>query len=609
MTDQTLLASAYSIQAAKPSLKYGQLAVLPVQATASAALFRVSLAKVPSSAQVTSATLQVATTAAASGSIPLNCYEVGSAWSSSVTWNNRPTFPTMLDSATLSSPAAGTVVSFDVTAAVQRIVAGTDTDYGFQVSSTSSTMLRLAGAGASDSAPVLLLSYGVGPDVPSGLHPSSGLVSVAKPTLSFDGDDDMIALQVQIDTPPGDSSPLWDSGTVTATAGLLDLSTTSYGGLSDGTVRVWRARQKNALGWSDWSSWVSLARSAKAVLAITSPASASVSDGTPPVEWTFGGTQVAWQATFTDAVTGKVLASSGKTVGADTDWTPSTGLTRDGQSGVITVKVWDDVDRSSTAGDDVTVSKSLTVTLNLDDTVTPMDSVDVTQIPPAPGVRVAGIRSEGASDQVALFRSVNGEQEKMVGRWDGADVFTGDYLAVWDYTAPMNYPVSYRVAPGTLVGSSYHFASGGSAETYYPTCAGVWLIDEADTTQQVCVVGTADGQQATVNQSSPEQTIVHTPVSSDQPLEMVVRRLASYPDQGDVAGGLIDALGVSAMDSEAALRGFKANDPSHTYRLVFGRQNLRVRLTAIEVGETPYDSSSDRIVSAAFSWYATADQT
>lgn len=608
MTDLTLDAAAYSIQSAKSSLRYGQLAVVPVQASAAAMLVRASLAKIPSAATVTSATLQVTTAADVSGSVTLTCYEVGSSWTSSVTWATRPTYPTTLDTQTLSSPTAGTLVEFDVTAAVQRIVAGTDDNFGFQVSS-GSTLVTLNGAPAQSGDPTLLISYELTPDEPSNLHPSSGYVSISKPTLSFDADDDITALQVQIDAPPGSSSPIWDSGTVPATAGLLDLSTTTYAGLADGMVRVWRARQKNGAGWSDWSAWVQVARSAKSVLTITSPASSSITDGTPPITWTFGGHQVAWRVKLIDAVTGRVIASSGKQIGNDTSWTPPTGLTRDGQSAVVAVNVWDDVDRSSTADDPIHVYQSMTVTLNLDDGVGPMDSVDVMQPPPQPVIRVSGIRNEGTPDEVALFRSIDGGPSVMVGRWDGTDVFRGNYVAVWDHTAPMNVPLSYRLAPITHVSGTAHIARGGNAESYTASCAGIWLVDETTTQQKVFIVGTPDGQHASADQSQPEQVITHTPISSDSPLEVVIRRLASYPAQGAISGALVDAMEWDAADSESALRTFKAYDPSHTYRLVLGRQNLRVRLTGIEITETPYDNPSDRVALVSFDWYATADQS
>lgn len=599
MTDLTLPVTAYSIQAGKPSLVYGQLATLPVSNTQAIILLRAALDKVPASATVLSATVVFTTANASSGTSTDSIQPVTSPWTSSVTWATKPTTTTSLDSETHASPTPGLLWSWDVTAWAQSVVSGTTTNYGLQVYTTAANPTTFAGTKAASGYPVLQLTYALLPDTPSNLHPSSGAVNTGTPSLTFDGDDDMVSLQIQIDTPPGGlSGAAYDTGEVPATAGLFSLVGTGHG-LSDGDVRVWRARQKNSSGWSPWSSWVNISRVAKATLSITSPTTSTITDGTPTIQWSFGGTQVAWRVTLQDSTTGKTLSDSGKQLGTATSWTVPKGLNKDGQAGIIRVYVWDNVDRAATPGDPIYTSVSETVTLNLDSGVTPMDSVDVSQAPPSPAVRISGIRAEGVPDQVALFR--DGTQ---IGRWNGTDVFTGTHFAVWDYTAPMHDPVTYRVAPVTITGGVAHIAKGGTAETYTPDCVGMWLIDEADTSKAVCILG-ADDQ----DQTAPETSILHTPISSDGDIEVVRRRLVRMPPQGTVTGILVDALEWQASDSEAALREFIDFDANHMYRLVLGRLNLRVIVGDINFIEQATDTAVERVLGVSFNWYSRADQS
>lgn len=599
MTDPSLPMTAYSIQSAKPSVMYGQSATLPVANASAIVLLRVALDKVPAAATVTSATVSFTTAQSSSGSSTVSIQPATSAWTSAVTWGTKPTTTTALDSRTISSPTPGTLWTWDVTAWAQSVVSGSVTNYGLQVYTTGANPVTFNGTRASSGFPVLTLTYLLLPDTPSNLHPSSGVVSLAKPTVTFDGDDDITGLQVQIDSPPGDSSPTFDSGTVTATAGLLDLSTTSFSGLTSGTPMVWRVRQQNATGWSPWSSWASLSRLSKSSLSITSPTSSTITDGTPTIQWSFGGTQVAWRATIEDATTGKILSDSGRRIGTGASWTPAKGLTKDGQAGVIRVYVWDSVDRTATPGDPSYTSVSETVTLDLDAGVGPMDTVDVIQEPPSPSIRIQGTRAAGVPDQVALFR--DGTQ---IGRWNGTSVFTGTHFAVYDHEAPMHVPVSYRVAPITITGGVAHIAKGGTAETFVPTCAGIWLIDESDPSQQVGVMG-ADDQE----QTAPETSVLHTPISSDGDIEVIRRRLVRMPPQGTVTGLLVDAMEQTAAASESALRGFVDNDAGHTYRLVIGRQNLRVIVGDINFVEQSIDTVVERVLGVSFNWWAKADQS
>lgn len=603
MATVTRSITAVQVASAKASQKFG--VITPVKVGADPwwdVLLSMSVAWIPKNATVTSVTLSICGWGTFSGTAELKLCQITSAWTSSVTWSTLPTLVSTPPVASLSrtSPVAGTYWNFssdDLTALVQSWVSGTATNYGLLIASVSGPLVPLRGTGDSAAPPKLTVTYTVPPVAPTGLSPSSGSVSDAKPILSWDADDDIVEANVQIADDP-DSDPDFD-GTLSVVSGLFDLSATDYAGLADGDSKVWRVRQRGDGGWSDWSSWASLARNAKPTLSITSPASSTITDGTPPVEWALAsGTQVAWQAKLVDA-NGKVLSDSGRTAGTATAWTPGSaffqkGLTEDGQTGTIQVWVWDDVDRSAGPGSPVTMYAELDVTLELSSGVSPVDTLAAEMSAPSPVVVLTGTRSEGAPDEVAVFR--DGVQ---VARYTGTDVFDGTNFEIRDVSAPMLTSTTYRVAPIT----DGAIASGGPTVTLTPTCSGIWLVDDEDPTQMVVVWG-GDDQ----DQSEPEQSIEHVPISSDGPIEVIRRRMVRLPAQGSVSGLLVDTAGSLAADSEAALANFKGNDAGHLYRLVLGRQSYRCIVGNIDTAEQPTDMAGQRVVAVAFDWWAKAVQ-
>jgi len=589
----TLPVSAYSIQSAKPSQKYGMITPLPVQLSNSAMLASVSVAKIPRGAVVTSAVLQWWGWGTFTGTSTLAATLPTQGWNSSVTWASRPSLSAAVATVSKTSPVAGAQWAFDITASVQAWVSGTSKNNGVQVAQTSGPAMKMRGTKATEAQPVLVVTYAMVPATPTNLSPSSGMVSLAKPTLSFDADDGITQARVQISPPPGGGTPDYDV-TVNVVAGLVDLSTTAYTGLADGAVKVWRVQQKNSLGWSLWSAWATIARSSKPVLTITSPVSGTITDGTPPIQWSLAsGQQTAWRVDFFDAAT-KLLATSGKVAGTATSWTPPRGLVSDGQTGTIKVTVWDDVDRSSGPGDPVTVVAYLPVTLTLSNAVTPVDSINVAQQQPSPVVILTGARAAGIPDEVIVYR--NGVQ---VGRYPGASVFTGTSYTIRDATAPMSSPATYRVA--AVVNGV--IAKGGPTKTYTPTCAGIWLFDNDDPTQ-CAVVWPEDDQ----DQSAPEQSIEHIPISADGAIEVVRRRMVRLPPQGSIEGRLVDSFGTLATDSETALATFAENDAGHLYRLVLGRKNYLCIVGNIDSAEQVDDTLGQRLVAVTYDWWAKAGQ-
>lgn len=593
MPTLTLPVSAYLIGGAKPSQKYGMVTPAKLQQGAWDILLSASVAKIPRSATVTSAVLQIWGWGTFAGTVELAVKANTSAWTSSVTWSTLPSSGAIIATQTMTSPVPGVQWTFDVSAQAQAWVSGTATNYGLILASLSTTAINMRGTKDAAAPPVLVITYTLPPAAPTNLSPSSGAVASGTPVLTWDADDAVTQAQVQIADPPGTGTPEFDL-TFSAVAGLLDLSTTSYAGIPDGAVKVWRVRQRNDQGWSSWSTWAMVARTSMPALSITSPASSTIEDGTPPVQWSLAtGQQVAWRAQLVD-VAGKVIADSGKTVGTATSWTPPRGLVSNGQQGLIKVWVWDDVDRASGPGQPVTMYAELAVTLVLSTTVTPVTTLQASQVYPSPVVYLSGTRSVGAPDEIVVFR--DGVQ---IGRYAAADVFTGTNFSVTDATASMSTPTTYRVAAV----ANGKIAAGGPTSTITPTCAGIWLFDESDPSQAVVLVDANDQ-----DQSTPEQSIEHVPISTDGQLEVVRRRMVRLPAQGSITGRVMDLGEIPASDSETALTTFATNDAGHVYRLVLGRRNWRCIIGNLDLSEQPIDVAGRRVIGVGFDWWGKARQ-
>lgn len=251
--------------------------------------------------QILSATLQIKQAYSQSGSVTVTISRVAAAWPASrVTWNTQPTVVGSGQiSQTKSSPAGGTVWTFDLKTMFQTISNGAAW-YGIRVSSNAATNTQIWSPQASDPIwrPVLTFTWADNPKTPTMLYPSGGRsVGDPNPTLRCDftdvsGDTTMQALQVQINHGANNfTAPTFDSGTVLTSVPELPLTQTSYGGLTEGIVAWWRIRVQDGAGlWSGWSVPTSFKLTYLPKVILNNPAySASgsiISDATPPIDWT-----------------------------------------------------------------------------------------------------------------------------------------------------------------------------------------------------------------------------------------------------------------------------------------------------------------------------------
>lgn len=557
-----------SVRDAKPSYSYENPQYPPLRHTHARVLVRASLPSLPKGSVITGATLRVNQYKDTwSGTNTLFMQRNFAAWTNKATWANMPSLGDTVHSTAKTGSTAGTWWDIDVTSDVQGFYGHTKNNWGWALYTTSTTQRLVRGSTAPTSKPFLVIEYEPPAKTPTGLSPQGGAVSVAAPVLTFNTEGETTAIQVQVDAAQDTVSPDFDSGTVAATSGVLDLDDTAYAGLADGATTSWRARQQTAAGWSAWSPWVSFSRVDLDAVTLTAPA-ATVADLTPPVAWTFAGTQAAWQAQQIDVATGTVVADSGRVSGTDTSWTPTIQPNQifesipsgafSGYEGRTRVRIWDDVVRIATPGIPAYSEDTADWTVAFDGTVDPMDTLVASQDYPSPGVVLSGTRSEGIPDEVAVLHD-----GVLVARLEGADVFTTSTTFEFiDWYAEMNREVEITVV--AVVNSE--FADDSPSVTVTPICSGLWLADPA-TDEAVVLWGTDQG---TWNKG--DIAAVHQLTDGS----VVRRRLASGQKSGALSGVILDAQGVEPEDVLDTFETFDDNDASTIYRLIAGRLNLAV---------------------------------
>lgn len=640
MPSQTTVLQVYSLQAIKPTTYYGRPSTFPLRGGSgtgrAVGVFRPDLSKIPRTAVITNAYVQVHMAAAVGGNFTLNLSRKPSALPSRPTWGNYGTLGPQVATQTRGSLVNGSVWKLDVTATIQAMVRGTLPNYGFRLESTSATGMKIRGTTATSGRPSLVITYVVLPVAPTALHPSGSAISTSRPTLMWQDAADAIKMQVQVDPAGNGTTPQFDSGEIATTGGLLDLADPAFDAtftpLAAGETRLWRVRQANTAGWSPWSGWTVLSRVAVGTLVITQPPGdpdpdndgvlvpVPIEDSTPPITWTYtppdGATQTAWRGRLLSD-TGDVIADSGRTLGTDAEWTPNKGLSRNGQEAVIEIEVWDDTDRVATPGDPVSVIATKPVKLQADATVDPVAALQGRVGTWVPDVTLTATRV-AIPDALALVR--DGEE---IARWDGLDVFTpveGVLTAVIvDPAATMNTEHTWQLVP--IVNGKKSL--GGPTYTATPRCLGIWLAEvdayfpapgdaspSQDLTRRVVLWGNSGQEQA-----QPESAIVHQPIPAslsraDTAAPVVRRRLLRSAPQGAITGTVLyarrstpDEPVPSAEHVEALLREWAAADSGARYLLTLGNWTGEVILGDITLVETPVQRT-ERQLSVSLNWWA-----
>lgn len=465
---------------AKPAKEFGEGKYLRLD-DSEAQAFLYLRNPAPRGATIVSATLRVHARGASTGSRTLTARRVSESWKAGrLNWNNKPGVTGTSVTAAVTSLVDGDAIDFDVTEHVQEFVYGTS-HFGWRITTSGTTLHKVYGLDAGQNKPTLIVQWSDRPGVPTDLSPAGGVVSVAKPVLSFtyhdDDKDSLTALQVQIDAAADAVSPDFDSGEVAATVSELDLNDTAYAGLAADATTQWRVRVKDAGGlWSEWSDWASFTRTAKGSLTIDNPAADPndfVLEPTPPILWTFAGTQTAYRVIVIGG--GVEVYDSGKLPGAEDShtmpakWNGKRVLKGDGPY-LLEVRVWDDEDRVHTRGDTVYVAVGRLFTVNEDAGVTAPTVVGVAQDGGSPAVEFTFTRAT-APDSFNIVR--NGEV--IDAEVDPSDIFvSGTTYTYRDREATPGRPLTYAVR-AVVNGEQSEKATASPITT---DVHGAWLISD-----------------------------------------------------------------------------------------------------------------------------------
>lgn len=597
------------VLAAYPNANYAAATRLRVDSgDAESFIFFKSPVPVNGATTVTDGKIRLRCAVAITGSVTISAQRVGSSIKTrQLTWNNKPGVVGSAASATIVNPAVGDIFEIDVTSQLQAIANGA-ANYGWKITTTFTTLVRLYSLNAAVSKPMLAAEWTDQPDKPGMLTPYGGLaVSTNKPVLRFSysdpgGDDALDSVQVQIDAGNNFVSGIdFDSGWVTSVDPELDLSATAYGGLSDGSTTYWRVRVKDeAGGISDWSDVASFSRDDKGTLTITNPAVSPnnfVDEFTPPIAWTFTGeTQKFYQVRIARAANPNTwIYDSGKVKSTSTSHTlpfrwHGHRVLRDDLNYVVNVRVWDTKDRVATVGLPVFNTASRTFLMNYDATVDPVTSFTATQPTEAPWVRLQFDRATQPDEWVIM------RDGEVVDKIDtAADLFYSGTTYRWmDYTARPLVAHVYKVKPVV----NHKTASSNPTATITPVCPGYWLIDPDRISLSVNIAGT-DGMNVTYG----EDSAVLSPIGG----ENVTRIVSTLRGLEGTIGGVIYTTAIHTWDvHKANLLALKAT-PSQTYRLAFGDENIPVVIGNVNVGPHPEMVPAHVQLQASFAFWQNGD--
>ena len=521
-------------------------------------------------------------------------------------WARKPASGGVTGSMTKTSPLGRTVWEIPVTAIMQAISDGQPGNL-FRIVSSNPNVLRFRSMQSSRFRPYLWVRWTTAPETPTLLKPAYGAVASAKPIVSCDytdhsGSTDLVAMQVQIDPDNDFAVAAWDSGAVPVVVPEIDLSTTSYPGLSSGSFTYWRCRVKDGDGlWSGWSDSVQMIRYAKGTVTILNPAPAPndfVSEFTPPILWDFDADQTHFRVTVAAVDDLKrILHDSGKVLGDDEAYTLPGRVLKDGVRYRVTVQAWDTVEREATSGDPVYAQASAEFTVDYDPTIDPVTSLEAEQ-PALPGgqsrpwVDLVFTRAT-APDSWTIMRD---------GVAIATDLEAGDLIELdedgityrfRDFTARPEVAHVYRVRPEV----NGKLAHGGPSITFTPSCVGIWLVDPDRTGQQVLL-----GGRGVDEYEQPDNAETYTVMGSVDVVRSVMG-LAGLSGRIDGAT-LRDRNGLKWAQMEKTLYAWKGR-PADELRLVMNDLNIPVVIGDLLIRPSP-DSMTGRVIKqVSFAWWQT----
>ena len=538
------------VGSAKPNAVHDEPPRLRAGAGTANYAFLRSRSPVPDGDSVTSASLRVVVASGAAGSVTLTLKRVTKrvTWDE-LTYNTKPTVTsTGSASVVLSSPADGTVATFDITSIMQTIAGGV-ANYGWRIE--SDVAVRLYGYD-SQNPPKLTVDSVSKPGTPTDLRPA-GNGSLAKPVLTFSapdvtGEAVIQSVQAQLSTsssPTADAdgtwtSPTFDSGEVTALAPALDLSGTAYGGLAADATIYWHIRWKSGGVWSDWSDTVAYTRMAWGTLTVTNPSGGVVEEPTPPLIASYADGVARYRvAVYQAEDLTSAVAASGWLDGADAtsvSWTPTTAL-QDDTDYTVQFDIQDANVRTSSQGDPNFLRVTEDFTTTFVDTVTAPMLVSVAQDADLPLPMLTFTRST-APDSFTICR----DGKVVAADLDPADLLVSGTTYAWRDTNFGEPLVSHTYEVAAVVNGQRSDWSSGGAVTITPV--GLWIIGSDLTTWFMLVdYRLGDGWQRT------DQSELFTVIGRSTSVQITA---ALGAIEGSVDGNLVGGPATTATASEMA---------------------------------------------------------
>lgn len=523
---------------------------------------------------------------------------ISSAWSvTKATWNNQPSAPTGTQ-ITTAVPAStdGAAVNLDATSLVQAIANGS-TNYGFQITTDSAVTNQWYGFDSGKPSWQLTVEYADDPTAPTQLNPA-GVISLAKWQARIDDQDDLSQMQVQID-PAANPATAWSSGWVTVASPVLNLVSTSYPGLTDGSSTYWRAQVKTVDGQiSDWSDWVQVTRHVKPALVLDNPAAGGTVKSMVPVIQAHlspaGSATSRWQVQVRSADGTKLLWDSGDLMGATLNaqvprtYKGKTVLAED-LNYRLRVIAWDRSDRVASYGDPASVISDTTFTVDHDSSQAVPTLSSVTQADvEGPRLRLHWTRT-ATPDEFEIWRDGG-----IIASVESADALVSALTWEWvDDTAEPNTLHTYKVRAVTNGDHSAYSAQ----QQITPNVTGVWLITSTD------AVLAYDTGVDSIKQTDKRTT--YTLPYADEDVD-IIGAVSGYSGSMTLE---IDNRGEQDVDDARALLETMRQHPHQPVQLAWATVSIPVYLRGLSVVPSPdMFPDRDRAHVITFDFYQTDDQ-
>lgn len=551
---------------------------------------------VPLGAKVVSANLHVFSAGPWAGSITLTAQAVGAAWSANrVTWNNDPGVVGATATQVKSNAGKGTHWIINITALMQAVANGQKW-YGLRLSASGAVAKPLHSTqGTAQYRPYIELVWSDAPLPPTNLSPrGGGVIGTAKPILTYSfhdvsGNRSLAGHQVQISTVSNFASTVYDSGQVAATIPSFDLGPTAFTA-SSGVTYYWRVRTQDGAGlWSDYSTAQTFVYLAPPTVTLTSPSIASpfVEEPSPPVAWTFSGTQTAYRVTVADpAAPSRLAYDSGMISSTNAYHTIPTGIIKtNGYTYTITVQVRDNQARVAVPGFPPYAEASLDFDYRYTAAVSPMTSI-------AASVDALGIFAEIEAHRATVpdFFTLTRNGRVLQTNIPGVSVQDGVDPTLFTFTdmPPGRQTVQYTVIPivNGRSAASNPTANLAVRRTYSWVTApdGTLPVAFANPSHE-----TSDSELSAVLSS-----VAGPPMLVTQALQM---------ESGSFSGTLSDAQyisGLTARQMRDNLRAIRRTHGGHA-RLLFADEAMEVYLYNLEIQRAAYaDGSTDYLVQFDF---------